>query len=130
MLDLTGRPAATSTLALAAEKARTPTGLTLEDLRVFTGAREDISQTTRDRYVSAIIRFGELLNSPLDLIDARLDLIEARLPLDGFDPMRWPTNESYQTFRRRVLAALREFRGVNDTKRRTGGRNSSPRSSR
>ncbi len=117
MLNLNGRPEATSTLALAAAKASKPTSLTMEDLRVFTAARTDLSKMTRDRYVSATMRVSQFLNCPLNQIEARLDLIEMRFPRHGFDPMRWPTNESYQTFRRRVLAALKEFLGVLDVKR-------------
>ena len=117
MLDLTGRPAATSTLALAAAKANR-TGHALDDVLTFTAARTDLSASTRDRYVKALIRVGEFMNCPLSVIDARLDQFEARYPLDGFDPLRWPTNAAYQTFRRRVLAALKEFLGVSEAKRR------------
>ncbi|WP_068306588.1 hypothetical protein [Pararhodobacter sp. CCB-MM2] len=116
MLDLTGRPAATSSLALAAAKAN-KAGRTLEDVKSFTAARTDISATTRDRYVTAILQVGKLANCPLSLIDARLDQMEARYPLDGFDPSQWRTNAAYQTFRRRVLAALKEYLGVLEAKR-------------
>ena len=117
MLDLTGRPAATSTSALAAARAIQTTGHTLEDVKTFTAARTDLSATTRDRYVKAVIRVGEFMNCPLNQIEAHLDQFEARYPLDGFDPDRWPTNSAYQTFRRRVLAALKEFVGVLEVKR-------------
>ncbi|MFD2858377.1 hypothetical protein ACFSZS_31465 [Seohaeicola zhoushanensis] len=117
MLDLSGRPAATSTLALASANARLATGLTLADLKTFTAARTNLSETTRDRYVSAITRVGEILNRPLTQIEASLDQFEVRFPLDGFDPSRWPTDAAYQTFRRRLQAALRAFHGLQEAKR-------------
>ena len=95
-----------------------PQGPVMADVHAGTLARSDLTASTRDRYASAIDRLAELLNQPLASIPADPDLIGTRFPLDGFDPHRWPTDAAYQTWRRRVQAALRHFLGVHEERAR------------
>ncbi|TCS60190.1 hypothetical protein EDD52_1157 [Primorskyibacter sedentarius] len=115
MLDLTSHPR-TSTHAAAAigpvPAVSGQPGPTLDDMHAHVAARRDISDKTRDRYLSAITKAGERLNKPLAVIPAELALLEERFPLDGFDPTHWSTDTAYQLFRRRLQAPLREFLGV------------------
>lgn len=111
MLDLTGRPAASS-LAMAAASSAPGGKPTLSDLHARVSARTDLKSSVRSRYLGAIEEAGRILNKPLSLIAAELALVEDRFPLDGYDPVHWPTNSAYLLFRRRLQAPLREFLGV------------------
>lgn len=110
MLDLTGQ---TGPFKQHTSKTAPPaTGPTLADLHAHVVTRTDLAPTTRNRYLKAIEKVGEHLNTPLTLITAELTLVEQRFPLIGFEPAHWSTNEAYALFRRRLQAALKEFLGV------------------
>ena len=112
MLDLTGKPGPRK--PSASRRAAPPAGAgpTLADLRAHVAARTDISPGVRTRYLGAIDKTSEVLNTPLKGIMAELALVEVRFPLAGFDPAHWPTNQAYETFRRRLQATLKTFLGV------------------
>ncbi len=118
MLDLSGRPPATSTLPMHAAVPATGGKPSFADLHAFTAARTDLSASTQARYLSAIDRVAEIQNRPLGAIDAGLESVAAEYPLDGLDLDHWDTDVAYQTFRRRVQAALKSFLGVHAEKAR------------
>lgn len=118
MLDLSGRPTAASPLALQAVVAVTPGKPTFADLLKYTEGRTDLSNSTRARYVSAVERVIEIQNRPPEMIQADLDWLAERFPLKGLDLDHWDSETAYQTFRRRVQAALRSFLGVHEEKAR------------
>ncbi|GAA6202829.1 hypothetical protein [Aquicoccus sp. SU-CL01552] len=110
MLDLTGRPAASSLAMTAAAPALA--GPTLADLHAHVSARSDLKPSVKTRYLGAIDEAARIVNKPLAQVAADLNLVEERFPLDGYDPLQWPSNAAYLLFRRRLQAPLREFLGV------------------
>src|SRR5690554_2610424 len=112
MLDLNGRPAASSPAIIVAPKETSSSVTYLSDLHAHVSGRSDMSPTVKTRYLGAIGKVGEVLNAPLSSIEASLALIEERFQLDGYDPAHWPTNNAYLQFRRRLQAPLREFLGI------------------
>lgn len=111
MLDLTGRPGPAKSPAKTVPGPATGAP-TLANLHAHVANRTDLSETTRDRYLTAIAKAGERLNTPLAMITAELALVEERFPPKGFDPAYWSTDIAYGLFRRRLQAALRKFLGV------------------
>lgn len=118
MLDLTGRPAVPSTLAMQALLPAAQGEPSYADLLAHTKGRSDLSETTRSRYVSAIERAIEIQNRPAEGIEADLEALAARFPVKGFDLEHWDSETGYQTFRRRLQAALKSFLGVHAEKAR------------
>ena len=116
MLDFSPRPAAAGRNSPGAASAASGPNMTI--LRESVLTRMDLSETTRDRYVSAIDRLEGILNRPLASIPANLEFVLERFPLDGFDPMRWSSNEAFRTWRGRVLAPLKTFLGIHDERAR------------
>lgn len=115
MLDLTGRPTP-SAQATHLNTTQLLSGSSLLDLKAHVATRTDLKASTRDRYLGAITSVADILNRPLSTIATDVDLVETRFPLNGFDPDRWPTNASYELFRRRLQASLREFLGLHEAK--------------
>lgn len=112
MLDLTSK-SPTSSVMLGVERvAKTPSGPTLEDLRKHVARREDLADSTRQKWLRTIERVGRILNRPLDQIDASMDLVEVRFVPEWTDADEWPTERSYRDFRRILQSALREYLGV------------------
>lgn len=111
MLDLTGRPAA-STLAITTGSAAPGGAPTLAELHAHVSARTDITGSVKTRYLGAIEEAARLLNKPLSMITAGFALVEERFARDGYDPLHWPSNDAYMLFRRRLQAPLREFLGI------------------
>ncbi|SNY90274.1 hypothetical protein SAMN04515647_0428 [Cohaesibacter sp. ES.047] len=97
---------------IPASEEHQPKPKTFEDLLAHVEKRTDLSDDSRKRYVSSIKRVGDILNEPLANILASLDLIEINFPIDGYDPNWCTTDNAYQLLRRRTLAPLKEFLGV------------------
>lgn len=112
MLDFTGRPAASPPAMMPAPKGTPSSAKFLSDLHTHVRGRTDVSPTVKTRYLGAIGKAGEVLNTPLSRIEANLALTEEQFQLDGYDPVHWPTNNAYLQFRRRLQAPLREFLGI------------------
>ena len=115
MLNLNGRPDRNISSQVRGTQIGGPTFL---DLREHVALREDISRATRDGYLGAISVAAKVMNLPLAATAVDLAAIETRFPRDGYDPDYWSTQSAYLLFRRRLLAALREFVGIHTERAR------------
>ncbi|NOR31952.1 MAG: tyrosine-type recombinase/integrase [Sulfitobacter sp.] len=108
MLDLTTKSAA-STFLISNKK---PLGRMFSDLRNHVAKRDNLTRSTRAKWLRVIDRVAKVQNRPLAQIPATLEHFEATFPPTWSNAAVWKSTRAYKDFRGILQSALREFTGV------------------